>query len=310
MRFRMMVLATLAMTGPAAAETVQLYAAGSLRGALTEIAKAYESSTGNKVEAKYGPSGLLKTEISAGAKADVFASANMEHPQALHDEKKGGPVLRFARNKLCALVRPGLTVDSANLLERMLDPNVKLGTSTPKADPSGDYAFEVFRKVETIRPGAQAILEKKALQLTGGAGSASPPPGRTAYGWHVAEGRADIFLTYCTNAQTAQKEGSGQQIVPLPDNLAVGADYGLTVIAGASSSAQQFVEFIMSSSGTTDFDEPRLHSRKMNLTRSASYETQRTQSAQRHDCRGQKGSNNRPCPHRYRRANNYGFDYQ
>ncbi|MGB8430452.1 MAG: molybdate ABC transporter substrate-binding protein [Pseudolabrys sp.] len=249
MRFRMVMLATLAMSGPAAAETVQLYAAGSLRGALTEIAKAYESSTGNKVEGKYGPSGLLKTEISAGAKADVFASANMEHPQALHDEKKGGPVLRFARNKLCALVRPGLTVDSANLLERMLDPNVKLGTSTPKADPSGDYAFEVFRKAETIRPGAQAILEKKALQLTGGAGSASPPPGRAVYGWHVAEGRADIFLTYCTNAQTAQKEGSGQQIVPLTDNLAVGADYGLTVIAGASSSAQQFVEFIMSSSG-------------------------------------------------------------
>jgi molybdate transport system substrate-binding protein len=249
MRFRVMVLAMLAMTGPAAAETVQLYAAGSLRGALTEIAKVYESSTGNKVEAKYGPSGLLKTEISAGAKADVFASANMEHPQTLHDEKKGGPALRFARNKLCALVRPGLTVDSANLLERMLDPNVKLGTSTPKADPSGDYAFEVFRKAETIRPGAQAILEKKALQLTGGTGSASPPAGRTVYGWHVAEGRADIFLTYCTNAQTAQKEGSGQQIVPLPDNLAVGADYGLTVIAGAPSSAQQFVEFIMSSQG-------------------------------------------------------------
>ena len=72
MRFRMMVLATLAMIGPAAAETVQLYAAGSLRGALIEIAKAYKSSTGNKVEAKYGPSGLLKTEISAGAKADVL----------------------------------------------------------------------------------------------------------------------------------------------------------------------------------------------------------------------------------------------
>jgi ABC-type molybdate transport system substrate-binding protein len=47
----------------------------------------------------------------------------------------------------------------------------------------------------------------------------------------------------------AQKEDSGQQIVPLPDNLAVSADYGLTVIAGASSSAQQFVEFIMSPQG-------------------------------------------------------------
>jgi ABC-type molybdate transport system substrate-binding protein len=228
-----MMLAMLASMGPAAAETVQLYAAGSLRGALAEAASSYESATGSKVEAKYGPSGLLKAEISAGAKADVFASANMEHPQALRDEKKSGPVVLFARNKLCALVRPALTVDSASLLERMLDPNVRLGTSTPKADPSGDYAFEVFRKAEVIKHGAQAILEKKALQLTGGAGSATPPAGRTVYGWHVAEGRADIFLTYCTNARAAQKEDSGLRIVPLPDNLAVGADYGLTVIAGA-----------------------------------------------------------------------------
>ena len=46
-------LAMLAMVGPAAAETVQLYAAGSLKGALTDLAKAYETTTGNKIEAKY-----------------------------------------------------------------------------------------------------------------------------------------------------------------------------------------------------------------------------------------------------------------
>jgi molybdate transport system substrate-binding protein len=249
MRASAIILAVIAMTGPAASETVQLHAAGSLKGALTDVAKAYEASTGSKVEAKYGPSGLLKNEITGGARADVFASANMEHPQALHDEKKSGPVIRFARNKLCALVRPGLALDSASLLKHMLDPNVKLGTSTPKADPSGDYAFEVFRKADAIKPGAQAVLEKKALQLTGGAASATPPSGRTAYGWHVAEGRADIFLTYCTNALAAQKEDSRQQIVPLPDSLAVGADYGLTVMSEASSAARQFAEFIMSSQG-------------------------------------------------------------
>jgi molybdate transport system substrate-binding protein len=33
----------------------------------------------------------------------------------------------------------------------MLDRGVKLGTSTPKADPSGDYAFEVFRKGHRAR---------------------------------------------------------------------------------------------------------------------------------------------------------------
>ena len=237
------------MAGPTRAETVSLYAAGSLRGALTDVANAFEAATGNKVEAKYGASGLLKNEIAGGAKADVFASANMDHPQALHDANKSGPVILFARNTHCALVKTGLNVNSKNLLDRMLDPNVKLGTSTPKADPSGDYAFEVFRKAEKIRPGAQAVLEKKAFQLTGGNSSAVPPTGRVIYSWHVAEGRADIFLTYCTNALIAQKENPGQQIVALPDDLAVGADYGLTVMNGAPPAARQFADFIVSAAG-------------------------------------------------------------
>ena len=187
----------------------------------------------------------MKNEIAAGAKTDVFASANMEHPNALHDAGKSGAVVLFTRNKLCALVKPGLAVDSANLLEQMLDPAIKLASSTPKADPSGDYAFEVFAKAEALKPGARSALEKKALLLVGAADSAAPPPGRTAYAWHVAEGRADIFLTYCTNAMAAQKEVPGQQIVALPAELSVGADYGLTVINGAPPAAQDFTKFIL-----------------------------------------------------------------
>ena len=243
------ILLTLNMMTRSQAETIRLYAAGSLKAALTEMAQAYEKTGTNKVEPKYGPSGLLKNEILGGAKADVFASANMEHPETLYAQHKGGSVVRFARNKLCALVRPGLKVDTTTLLERMVDPNVKLGTSSPKADPSGDYAYEVFAKAEKINPGARTVLENKALQLTGSTTSATPPAGRTVYGWHVAEGRADIFLTYCTNAMAAKKENPEQQIVALPDSLAVGADYGLMVIAGSSSAAQQFADFIMSSAG-------------------------------------------------------------
>jgi molybdate transport system substrate-binding protein len=238
-----------AMTSGAHADTVTLYAAGSLKGALSEVAKAYEAKSGNTVAAKFGPSGILKNELAGGAKADVFASANMAHPKALHDAGKSGPVTRFARNKLCALVKPGLTVTSDTLLDRMLDPQVKLGTSTPKADPSGDYAFESFAKAEALKPGAKAALETKALKLTGAKDSAMPPAGRIAYGWHVAEGRADIFLTYCTNALTAQKQYPGQQRVELPANLSVGADYGLTVMNGVGPAAQTLADFIASADG-------------------------------------------------------------
>ena len=201
------------------------------------------------MKTKSGPSGLLKDEIAGGAKAEVFASANMEHPQALAHAKRSGPVVLFARNRLCALVRPGLAVEPATLLDRMLDTDVKLGTSTPRADPSGDYAWEVFRKADKIRPGAYALLDKKALQLTGGPTSPPAPADRSIYGRLIAQGAADIFLTYCTGALAAQKENPQQQIVGLPDTLAVGADYGLTVINDASVPAYKFALFILSTEG-------------------------------------------------------------
>jgi ABC-type molybdate transport system substrate-binding protein len=236
-------------TQSTAQETVILYAAGSLRGALSEVAKSFEAATNLKVNAKYGPSGLLRDEIAGGAKAEVFASANMSHPESLAKASKSGPVTMFARNRLCALVKPGLAVTAATLLEKMLDPGVKLATSTPKADPAGDYAFESFAKADKIKPGAREVLEKKARQLTGGPNSPPPPKDRSVYGALIADGQADIFLTYCTNAVVAQRENAGQQIVALPEALAVGADYGLTVIHGASANAAKFATYILGADG-------------------------------------------------------------
>jgi len=169
--------------------------------------------------------------------------------EAFRDEGGQGRVVLFARNRLCALVRPGLAVEPATILDRMLDANVKLGTSTPRADPSGDYAWEVFRKADRLRPGAFAALEEKALRLTGGPNAPSAPPGRTIYGALVAAGKADIFLTYCTSAREAQTQNSSQQIVPLPVELAVGADYGLTVLNSSSPQAYEFAMFILSIDG-------------------------------------------------------------
>jgi len=235
------------MTPPdAEADTVLLHAAGSLRGALGEVIAAYATASGDTVQPKFGASGLLKDEIASGAKAEVFASANMGHPQALAQENRSGPVVLFARNRLCALARPGLAVEPTTLLDRMLDPQVKLGTSTPRADPSGDYAWEVFRKAEAVRPGAYVQLDAKALQLIGGPSSQPPPEGRTIYSVLIERGDADIFLAYCSGARSALKESAGQQMIALPDALAVGADYGLTVITGSPPSAYRFALFILS----------------------------------------------------------------
>ena len=62
----------------------------------------------------------------------------------------------------------------------------------------------------------------------------------------IAEHKADIFLTYCTNAMQAVREVAGARMVAVPEALAVGADYGLTTLNKASPGAARFAAFILS----------------------------------------------------------------
>jgi len=259
----LLLAATLLMAAPvAAAEPVRLAAAGSLRAALAEVATGFAASPGGaQVAQSYAPSGLLRQRIGAGEAFEVFASANMEHPEAVGRERGRATVL-FARNRLCAIARPGLDVTPETLLDRMLDPAVRLGTSTPRADPAGDYAFALFARAEAVRPGARAALEGKALTVTGGPDSARPPEGRDLYAWQFERNAVDLFLTYCTNAVLARAADASLRQVAVPEALAVGADYGVILLSDRPEAAR-FVLFLLSPPGQTmlarlGFDAPGL----------------------------------------------------
>jgi molybdate transport system substrate-binding protein len=236
------------ITASAQAETLRLYAAGSLRAALTDVARAFETDNGgqHKVETTFGASGLLRERIESGAAAHVFASADIGHPKRLAEQGLAAtPVLIFARNELCALVREGLTVSSETLLDVLLDPKVRLGTSTPRADPSGDYAFALFAKAEALKAGAKAILAGKALQLTGGPTSPKASEGRSPYAWVLTSNQADIFLTYCTNALQAKAETPALSVVSIAKTLNVGADYGLIALRNGPAAAEDLVQYLL-----------------------------------------------------------------
>lgn len=238
-------LAGCAAQPPVVTEPVVVYAAGSLRDALTEVSRDHEARTGQKLALTFGPSGLLRERIEKGEPAQVFASADTQHPKRLADGGGWAPQSVFARNSLCALVQPGRAVNTANLLDTLLRPEVRLGMSTPKADPSGDYALQLFQKAEAVRPGSQAALDAKALRLTGGPDSPAALAGRNLYAWVMEQGRADVFLTYCTNAVAAQKERTALQVVQVPAALQVGAAYGMTVRQGAHAPAVAFANALV-----------------------------------------------------------------
>ena len=230
---------------------IKVLAAGSLRAALTDVAQAWEAAApGRKVALGFGASGLLKDRLVGGERADVFASANMEHPQALAAAGKAAPPQAFASNRLCALGSPRFEATPETLVAKLLDPAVRVGTSTPKADPAGDYAFAMFERIEkTGRAGAFKALSEKALQLTGGPNSPPPPADRNVYGALVAAGAADVFITYCTNAVIAQREEPTLQRIEIPDAMNVSASYGVTLLNGAPDAATQFVQFLLSPAG-------------------------------------------------------------
>jgi ABC-type molybdate transport system substrate-binding protein len=244
------VLALVASSTAGAQEpAIKLYAAGSLRGAMSEVAQAFTAAGGAPVNATFGASGLLRERIEKGEAVDVFASADVGNPQVLARAGIARPPIVFTRNRLCAIVAPGVDATAETLLDRMLDPKVRLGTSTPKADPGGDYAWKLFERAGSIRPGAYDALDAKALKLTGGPDSPPPPPNRSVYSALIGERKADIFLTYCTNAIIAIREVDGARMIAIGEPLAVGADYGLTTMKDAAPAATRFVEFVLSDAG-------------------------------------------------------------
>jgi molybdenum ABC transporter molybdate-binding protein len=225
--------------------TLEVYAAGSLRGALTAIAKDYEVATGQKITLSFGASGLLRERIEKGESAHVFASADTDHPQRL--ARQGGwqaPTV-FVRNTLCALTSDKINATPDMLLATLLQPTVRLGTSTPKSDPSGDYTWALFEKANALQSGAYASLSAKALKLAGAADSPKPPDGRGTYAWLMDTDQADVFLTYCTNALAAQAEVPRLKVVQFPAALSVGAAYGVTVRQGAPAAASAFAAALL-----------------------------------------------------------------
>jgi ABC-type molybdate transport system substrate-binding protein len=242
-----MVALMVMLASAASAADLRVIAAGSLKEPLTAIFSDYGKQNGTTFSAEWGPSGLLRDRLKAGEAFDIFASAAL--PQALTDAGLSGPSVMFVRNALCVVTHAGSPLETGNLVETLLQPEIRIGTSTPGADPSGDYTWELFHKVDRVRPGAFYILSKKAQQLFGGPTNSAPVNGRSPALVALDEKRIDLFISYCSGAQQAAKEASTYKSVALPPQLVVGAEYGLTVSRKAQPAAADFALYLVSPAG-------------------------------------------------------------
>jgi molybdate transport system substrate-binding protein len=237
------------MAGSPKAQKLHVLAAGSLREVLGGIDNQYQEATGVDIVADFGPSGVLRQEIEKGRRVDLFASADMGHPLALMQEGLATRVAMFTRNELCGIAVQRIGLTTANFVDRLLNPAVKLGTSTPKADPAGDYTWQMFRHIDARHAGSYAILDKKAQQIVGGPTNNANIGGKDPAVAALMSGRVDIVIGYCTSAKLRLSQMPGLQVAAAPREIAAGPEYGLAILKGAAARTADFALFILSPTG-------------------------------------------------------------
>jgi ABC-type molybdate transport system substrate-binding protein len=227
------------------AEPLRVLAAGSLKGAFTEIIGQWQTLHPEQpVTLVPGPAGWLRERIEQGETFDLYASAALTHAAAVHREGWSGPAVLFARNTLCAQVKADTRVNSDNIVDYLLQPGTRLATSTPKSDPGGDYTWTFFERLDKQHPGAYALLTGKAQQLYGSAPNPDKP--KVSVATLIADGKLDASIGYCSGAKKGDNTALKSVALPAPAPV---ADYGLTVSRKAGTAAEEFALFVLSPAG-------------------------------------------------------------
>lgn len=225
---------------------INVLAAGSLRDAMNELGQSFQKETGVGISASFGPSGKLREEIEAGRNADVFASASIDHTNALLARKLLSQSVVFARNDLCIVSRPEVGLTEENLLDVIRQPALRLATSTPLSDPMGDYTWQFFRNADRLQPGIFALLDAKALKLSGA--GAPAPEAKPPYVMAFEDNQADAYVMYCTNAVNTKIFMPGLSITRIPNRLNVRSAYGIGANP-SSADGKKFVQFVLGPTG-------------------------------------------------------------
>lgn len=231
-----------------AAETVEIFAAGSLRGVVGELAKEAGPALDIEVKSSFGGSGLMRERIEKGETPDLFLSADLGSPRKLEVAGRTVvPAIVFARNRMCILSRSSAHVTARNLVDRLLAKGVRVKTSTPVADPAGDYAWAIFDRIDALRPGSGALLKSRAQDLMSLTATPTTPTQSAAAALFLSN-QVDMSITYCSAAPTLEKEVSGLTSLVVPPQLDPHPLYGAAVLSNKPQ-ALRLALFLLSDKG-------------------------------------------------------------
>lgn len=218
-------------TGTAAAETVIVFAAASLKDALDQNVKTYQTQANDRIVVSYAASSALAKQIEAGAPADLFISADLGWMDYLEQRllTKPGTRLNLLRNRL-VLIAPADSKVTASIapgfpLAAILG-NGRLAIANPDAVPAGKYgkaALETLGVWKDVRTKVAAAGDVRAALVL------------------VSRGEAPLGIVYRTDAAADSRV---RTVALFPEKSHPPIIYPAAVTATGKRAAASFLEWL------------------------------------------------------------------
>lgn len=195
---------------------ITVFAAASLKATFTELAETFEAENpGANVEFNFAGSSDLVTQLTQGAPADVFASADTNNmTKAVDADLVDGEPTNFATNTLTIVTAPGNPKNVTSFAD-LANPDVLTVVCAPQV-PCGSATAKVEAATGTDIP---AVSEESAVTDVLG---------------KVTSGQADAGLVYVTDAA-----GSGDTVtaVDFPEAAEAVNTYPIAVLKSSENAA-------------------------------------------------------------------------
>ena len=209
---------------------ITVFAAASLKSTFTKLASDFEAKNpGTKITLNFAGSSDLVTQITQGAPADVFASADTKNMAKLSDAKLiDGTATNFATNVLEIAVPPGNPASIASFAD-LAKPGVKVVVCAPQV-PCGSATEAIEKSTGTTL--APVSEESSVTDVLG----------------KVTSQEADAGLVYVTDVRTAGDKVKG---ITFPEADKAVNTYPIATVGASKNKelAQAFLAAVTSADG-------------------------------------------------------------
>ena len=226
------------------AATLRIMAADALPKPIMEIGNIFKKEhPGVKIDYDFLGAGVLKGDIEEGAPCDVFLSANGKFQRQLKHKGFLKSYEVFAYDYLAAATpyNNPAGVTPSNLIQKLMDPNVALTTSSPHADPAGDYTWKMFRIINRRFPGAFKKITGHANHLLDAA-LVMPV---------LESGNTDLGILYASQLLELKRSGAKINIIAIPKKYNTKAKFTASVLNQSKykSLDEDFIKLLFSKKG-------------------------------------------------------------